>query len=82
MKCRSFAERWVGWVMTYVNSMSYSIKVDGKIAGHLKPFRGIRQGGPLSPYLFIMAADVLSEIISRAVSLGQLSRVKMAKNVQ
>nr|GEW13357.1 reverse transcriptase [Tanacetum cinerariifolium] len=51
--------------------------VNGDSIGFIKPQRGLRQGDPISPYLFIIVADVLSRQISKTMALGSLSGIKM-----
>nr|GEW84718.1 hypothetical protein [Tanacetum cinerariifolium] len=51
--------------------LDFMVNVDS--VGVIKPQRGLRQGDPVSPYLFIIVADVLSREISKAMSLGTLS---------
>lgn len=55
---------WVNWVMAVVTSVSYTYKINGFSSDKVVPKRGIRQGDPLSPYLFILVFDVLSRLIS------------------
>ena len=49
-----FDERWIHLVMMCVCTTSYSILLNGEHTGYIKPTWGIRQGDPLSPYLFLL----------------------------
>jgi ribonuclease HI len=62
-------------IMECVSSVSYSILINGVPVGNFKPSRGIRQGDPLSPYLFLLCAQVLSIHLLRAQELGLLRGV-------
>ena len=66
MKKMGFASRWVSLVMSYVRSVSYSIVINGKQYGDLVTTRGMRQGDPLSPYLFLLCAKGLVGLIQNA----------------
>jgi hypothetical protein len=66
MRKIGFSERWVDLVMTCVHTVSYSILINGRPYGHICPSRGIRQGDPLSPYLFILCAEGLSTLLHKA----------------
>ncbi|KAL6176158.1 hypothetical protein ACLB2K_052793 [Fragaria x ananassa] len=63
-----FAMEWVELIMTTVTTVSYSFLVNGEVRGNVKPSRGIRQGDPLSPYIFILSAEGLSSAIQHFVT--------------
>lgn len=72
-----FCEEWVKRVMQCVTTVSYSIKFNGVSLPPFKPTRGIRQGDPLSPYLFIIVANVLSLMIKQAIQSGTLRGIRL-----
>ena len=52
--------------MLCIPSVSYSIIINGEACGNVIPSRRIRQGDPLSPYLFHLCADGFSALIHKA----------------
>lgn len=54
--------------MACVTSLSYNLVINGKMVSHITLSRGLHQGDPFSPYLFIMIVDVLSRGINKLVS--------------
>jgi hypothetical protein len=65
-----FCDKWVHWMTMCIESVDYSVLVNGEKVGPVIPGRGLRQGDPLSPYLFILCAEGLSYLIGRAESSG------------
>jgi hypothetical protein len=58
-----FAEGWINLVMKCVETVSFSVRVNGQFSEFFKPTRGIHQGDPISPYLFLLCAEGLSSLI-------------------
>ena len=63
--------------MECVSSVTYAFLINGLPRGRVKPSRGIRQGDPLSPYLFILCGEVLSGR-NRAQETGELAGIRVA----
>ncbi|XP_022004512.1 uncharacterized protein LOC110902080 [Helianthus annuus] len=60
----------VKWVMACVSSTSFSLAINGNLYGYFKGKRGLRQGDPMSPYLFTLVMEVLTLILQRQVSIS------------
>ena len=60
-------EQWVNLAMETVRTASYSTLINGETRGFITLSRGIKQGDPLSPYLFLFCAEGLSSFIRRAM---------------
>lgn len=76
-----FCEQWISWIMGTVTSVQYSVLINGSPRGLIKPERGIRQGDPLSPYLFILCADILSHLIKSRVDDGDIRGIRIGIGV-
>jgi hypothetical protein len=70
---------FVGWIMKCVTSVQYKIRVNGNLTSGFKPTRGIRQGDPLSPYLFLFVGEGLTKVLQRAVFLEELRDLKICR---
>ncbi|GJY76394.1 putative RNA-directed DNA polymerase [Tanacetum coccineum] len=72
MKRTGFGSKWCKWVENCLNSSSMSILVNGSSTEEFTLERGVRQGDPLSLFLFILAAEGLNGLVSEAVANGIL----------
>ena len=72
MRKLRFSERWINLMMICVNFVSYSILVNGKPKGLIHPTRGICQGNPLSPFLFLLCIESLHSLIPKANNDGSI----------
>lgn len=73
-----FDTKWIEWIMTCVRKTTFSVNINGSPKGFIQPERGIRQGDPLSPYLFILCAEVLSHMMRRAETQGNIIGIKIS----
>ena len=62
-----------------VTPVRYSVKLNGTLLDSFAPSRGLRQGDPLSPFLFLFVADGLSAILRKRVQDGVIAPVKICR---
>lgn len=77
-----FPLRLVNVIMQCVKIVNFLILINCKATGYFMPHRGIRQGDPLSPYLFILCAEILSSMISHNQDSGKIKGLSIAKNAR
>eukprot|EP00253_Pinus_taeda_P018657 PITA_18657 len=75
-----FDHNWVRWVMALVTTSSFSILLNGSPSKPFNPRRGLRQGDPLSPFLFILMMKGLRLAIRSAKVEGKIQGLKLTEN--
>lgn len=72
-----FSATWRCWLMNLITSPSYSILMNGSPSLPFRPSRGIRQGDPLSPFLFVLMAEGPSRLLHSAISSHSLKGISL-----
>lgn len=75
-----FSTQWVSWIKVCISSVSYQVLLNGEPKGRITPSRGIRQGDPLSPFLFILLMEALISQLQGAEREGRITGFKIARN--
>lgn len=66
-----FPHQFVYWVMKCVTSVSYSISYNGALHGYFQGRKGLRQGDPMSPFLFVLGMEYVSCLLKWHIQQGQ-----------
>ncbi|XP_056859988.1 uncharacterized protein LOC130508476 [Raphanus sativus] len=79
MQALGFNEHWIKLIMSCVSSVRYQVLINGTPFGDIVPSRGLRQGDPLSPYLFVMCTEMLVQMLKRAEESRLISGLRVAR---
>lgn len=74
-----FSEQWCNMIAQCISTMSYSVLVNGSPGETFHPSRGIRQGDCLSPYIFVLCMEVLSQLLVKAEDEKMIQGFKFRK---
>jgi hypothetical protein len=80
MQRMGFSYRWVDWIMSCITSVSYKVKFNENLLDSFSPSWGLRQGDPLSPFLFLFVVDGLSTLLQHEVNNHNIDAVKICRN--
>ena len=68
-----FPNQFIGWIKSCFTGSMFSISINGGLVGYFKGAKGVRQGNPLSLYLFVLAINVLCKMIDTAANYGVIN---------
>jgi hypothetical protein len=70
MKSLGFSKEWLQWTSEILSSASTTVLLNGIPGKNLKCKRGVRQEDPMSPLVFVLAAELLQCLINKAHQQG------------
>ena len=74
-----FSETWTSWVMRCITSVKYRVLMNGEPRGNIIPGRGLRQGDPLSPFIFILCTEALASLLNHAEIQGKITGMRVTR---
>ena len=72
-----FNTQWIEMIMACVSSVKYRVRFNSQETDCFTPTRGIRQGDPLSPYLFLLCAEGLSSMLQYEEEVGGIEGIRV-----
>ena len=80
LKRMGFCGKWVSWIEGCLKSASISILVNGSLTSEFIPQRGLRQGGPLAPFLFNIVVEGLNGLVREAMDKNLFQSFSVGRN--
>jgi hypothetical protein len=80
MRKLGFAERWITLMMACVRSVRYQVRFNSEETEMFIPTRGLRQGDPLFPYLFLICAEGISSLLLYEEEVDGINGVRVCRN--
>nr|GEZ16607.1 RNA-directed DNA polymerase, eukaryota [Tanacetum cinerariifolium]GEZ18937.1 RNA-directed DNA polymerase, eukaryota [Tanacetum cinerariifolium] len=82
LKSFGFGSKWCSWIRGSLNSGKASILVNGSPNFEFQFHRGLKQGGPLAPYLFILIMESLHLSFTRVIEAGLSINIKKVTSLE
>ncbi|XP_056850727.1 uncharacterized protein LOC130500048 [Raphanus sativus] len=79
MRKMGFSETWITWIMRCITSVQYRVFMNGQPKGNIIPGRGLRQGDPLSPFIFILCTEALVSLLNHAENQGKITGMRVTR---
>ena len=71
-----FRVRWCNWIHTCISIVQFSVLINGSLVDFFGSSRGLRQGGLLSPMLFLIMMEVFSRMLRKVEGVGLIHGFK------
>ncbi|XP_039045554.1 uncharacterized protein LOC120185389 [Hibiscus syriacus] len=81
LKALDIPQRFIDWIEACFKQARFSISFNGSLIGYFNGARGIRQGEPLSPILFVLSMNILSSMLNMAAARGLFNYHPKCKKV-
>ncbi|CAN0918507.1 LINE-1 retrotransposable element ORF2 protein [Linum grandiflorum] len=82
LQAMRFSSLFISWISTCFASTMISVNFNGALCGYFPAKRGLRQGDPISPYLFVISMEILSFLFARDASTGLFAYHPQCKSVK
>ena len=79
MKKMGFDDKWINLIMKCISTVSYAVLINGEAHGCITPRRGLCQGDPISPYLFLLCSEGFTGLIMEAARNTKLSGISICR---
>lgn len=82
MRVMNFPSKYIQWTKQCITTTQYSVIINGCSEGHFKGCIGLRQGDPISPYLFLIVMEAFSSLLHLRVEQGLFSYHPKCRELQ
>lgn len=79
MEKLGFDRDWIKLIMKCITTVKYQIKINTDVTDTIIPQRGLRQGDPISPYIFLICTERFSALLHKAELNGSLTGIKICR---
>lgn len=74
----NFPQRFIKWNMACITTTQNSIAINGGLHGSIAGKRGLRQGDPILPLLFVICMEYLTRILNKVVDMRKFDIIRSA----